>query len=132
MTNFDFLKNEPQFNTFADVAIAAEKVLHIDAASCVLNCRRAMEFAVKWMYSVDGALDKPYQDSLSVLMGTADFRDIVDKDVYERMVFIRKAGNHAAHNPKAIKQVTKSKKWKRFSRQSSACSRLIALGLWAA
>ena len=104
MTNFDFLKNEPQFNTFSDVAIAAEKVLHIDAASCVLNCRRAMEFAVKWMYSVDGALDKPYQDSLSVLMGTDDFRDIVDKDLYERMVFIRKAGNQAAHNPKAIKK----------------------------
>ena len=29
MTNFDYLKQEPKFNTFADVAIAAEKVLNI-------------------------------------------------------------------------------------------------------
>ena len=78
MTNFDFLKNEPQFDTFADAAIVAEKVFHIDSATCVLNCRRAMEFAVKWMYSVDAGLEKPYQDTLSVLMGTEDFRDIVN------------------------------------------------------
>ena len=104
MTNFDFLKNEPQFDTFADAAIVAEKVFHIDSATCVLNCRRAMEFAVKWMYSVDAGLEKPYQDTLSVLMGTEDFRDIVNKDILERMVFIRKAGNQAAHNPKTIKR----------------------------
>ncbi|MDE6314569.1 MAG: hypothetical protein K2M46_13310 [Lachnospiraceae bacterium] len=30
MTNFDYLKQEPKFKSFADVAIAAEKVLHID------------------------------------------------------------------------------------------------------
>ena len=51
MTNFDFLKSDPQFSTFSDVAISAEKILNIDAAASVLNCRRAMEFAVKWMYS---------------------------------------------------------------------------------
>jgi len=44
MTNFDFLKNTPDFDTFSDVAISAEKILHIDVDSCVLNCRRAMEF----------------------------------------------------------------------------------------
>lgn len=30
MTNFDFLKNDPQFATFADAAIAADKVYHVD------------------------------------------------------------------------------------------------------
>ena len=57
MTNFDFLKSDPQFATFADVAISAEKILNIDVAASVLNCRRAMEFAVKWMYSVDKGFD---------------------------------------------------------------------------
>ena len=47
MTNFDFLKTEPKFNSFADVAISAEKILLIDYAASILNCRRAMEFAVK-------------------------------------------------------------------------------------
>ena len=62
MTNFDFLKSTPDFDAFADVAISAERILHIDVDSCVLNCRRAMEFAVKWMYSVDRDLVMPYQD----------------------------------------------------------------------
>lgn len=47
MTNFDFLKKTPAFESFAEVAISAEKLLHIDVDACVLNCRRAMEFAVK-------------------------------------------------------------------------------------
>ena len=46
MTNFDFLKDDPQFSGFADAAIAAERILPIDAATAVLDCRRAMEFAV--------------------------------------------------------------------------------------
>ena len=53
VTNFDFLKQEPKFNSFSDVAIAAERILKIDNESSVINCRRAMEFAIKWMYSVD-------------------------------------------------------------------------------
>ena len=53
MTNFDFLLSDPQFTTFGEVAVSAEKIYTIDPAACVLNCRRCMEFAVKWMYSVD-------------------------------------------------------------------------------
>ena len=45
MTNFDFLLSEPGFQSFAQVAMAAEKILHIDPAACILNCRRALEFA---------------------------------------------------------------------------------------
>ena len=59
MTNFDFLKDIPQFAAFADVAVAAEKILMIDPEASVMNCRRAMEFAVKWMYSVDDMLVMP-------------------------------------------------------------------------
>ena len=64
MTNFDYLKTEPQFTTFADVAISAEKILQIDPEACIINCRRSMEFAIKWMYSVDKSLIMPYQDNL--------------------------------------------------------------------
>ena len=102
MTNFDFLKKEPQFDSFADVAISAEKILNIDMGASVMNCRRAMEFAVKWMYSVDKSLIMPYQDSLVSLINTEEFRDIVDRDLWKRMDFIRKLGNSAAHNGKKI------------------------------
>ena len=102
MTNFDFLKKEPQFDSFADVAISAEKILHIDIEASVINCRRAMEFAIKWMYSVDGSLVMPYQDTLVSLMSTEEFRDIVDPDLWRRLDFIRRVGNNAAHNGKKI------------------------------
>ena len=59
MSNFQFLLSDPGFHPFAEVAMAAEKILHIDPAAAILNCRRAMEFAVKWMYSVDKELDLP-------------------------------------------------------------------------
>lgn len=32
MTNFDFLLSDPQFTTFAEVAVAAEKIYTIDPA----------------------------------------------------------------------------------------------------
>ena len=98
MSNFKFLLSEPSFASFADVAIAAEKILHIDPAACILNCRRSMEFAVKWMYSVDKELEMPYQDNLQSLMSREEFRAIVGSDLWQRMDFIRKKGNTAAHN----------------------------------
>ena len=102
MTNFDIFTVDPQFEPFASVAVSAERILHIDPSACVLNCRRAMEFAVKWMYSVDKALVMPYQDSLVSLMNTEDFRDIVGADLWRRMDFIRRTGNNAAHSGKKI------------------------------
>ena len=102
MTNFDIFLSTPQFSSFAPVAISAERILHIDPSACVLNCRRAMEFAVKWMYSVDKTLVMPYQDSLVSLMNAEDFRDIVGTDIWRRMDLIRRMGNNAAHNGKKI------------------------------
>ena len=102
MTNFDFLKQTSDFAAFADVAISAEKLIYIDPAACVFNCRRAMEFAVKWMYSVDRDLVMPYEDNLHLLINSEEFRDIVGNDVWRRMDLIRKMGNDVAHKSKEI------------------------------
>ncbi len=102
MTNFDFLKTDPQFVTFSDVAVSAEKILNIDMSASVLNCRRAMEFAVKWMYSVDKDLIMPYDTTLVALMSTEEFCDIVGNDLLFRMNYIRKRGNDVAHSGKKI------------------------------
>ena len=102
MTNFDFLTSDPQFDTFSSVAVAAERIVHIDPSAAILNCRRAMEFAVKWMYSVDGDLVMPWQDNLISLMSTEAFRDIVGSDLWQRMDFIRRMGNNAAHTGRKI------------------------------
>ena len=102
MTNFDFLKKDKKFDGFAGVAISAENLLHIDIDSCVSNCRRAMEFAVKWMYSVDRDLVTPYQDTLVSLMNDEKFKDIVGIDIWRRMDFIRKLGNTVMHGGKKV------------------------------
>ena len=97
MTNFDFLQSEPRFAGFAEAAISAEKLYAVDAAACAIGCRRAMEFAVKWMYSVDAALVLPYQDTLFSLMNAEEFREVVGGDLYRRMDYIRRVANDAAH-----------------------------------
>lgn len=102
MTNFDYFKKEKKFDSFVDVAIVAEKIIYIDTATSVVNCRRAMEFAIKWLYSVDSSLEMPYQDNLSSLMGSEGFHDLLDDGLWKRLDLIRKKGNKAAHNGKKV------------------------------
>ena len=97
VTNFDYLKTEPQFAPFANVAISAERIILIDAEASIMNSRRAMEFAVKWMYSVDKALEMPFQDNLQSLLNAEDYRQLVGRDLWNRMDYIRRCGNNAAH-----------------------------------
>lgn len=102
MTNFDIFINNTNFNSFAEPAVVAERIYQIEPAACVINCRRAMETAVKWMYSVDQALEMPYQDNLISLISTDEFRDLVGDGLLQRMDYIRKIGNSAAHAGKRI------------------------------
>jgi len=104
VSNFKFLISDPAFAPFMEVAMAAEKILHIDPTACILNCRRSMEFAVKWMYSVDKELEMPYQDNLQSLMTREEFRSIVGSDIWRRMDYIRMKGNNAAHNTGKISE----------------------------
>lgn len=102
ITNFDYLKNESKFSSFADVAISAEKIILIDPEASIINSRRAMEFALKWMYSVDEELERPYQDNLYSLMNAEEYRQIVGPDLWKRMNFIRRSGNNVAHSNKKL------------------------------
>ncbi|MGI6501656.1 MAG: DEAD/DEAH box helicase family protein [Anaerostipes sp.] len=102
MTNFDYFKSEAEFHTFVNVAISAEKIIYIDSEASIINCRRSMEFAIKWMYSVDKSLIMPYQDNLLSLMHTDEFKDIVDQNLWRRLDFIRRMGNNAAHTGKKV------------------------------
>lgn len=102
ITNFDYLKAESKFSRFADVAISAEKLILMDPEASIINCRRAMEFAIKWMYSVDSELEMPYQDNLQSLMNAEEYREIVGQDLWKRMDYIRRCGNNVAHSNKKL------------------------------
>ena len=102
ITNFDYLKSESKFSAFADVAIAAEKIILMDPEASIINSRRAMEFALKWMYSVDAELEMPYQDNLQSLMNAEEYRQIIGPDLWKRMDYIRRCGNNVAHSSKKL------------------------------
>jgi len=102
MTNFGFLKTDPQFATFADTAIQAELVLPISPAFSATGSRTALEFAVKWLYSVDNSLEKPYEDKLVALINTEDFKDLLPHGLKFKIEYIRKLGNNATHNPGGV------------------------------
>lgn len=102
ITNFDYLKEEPKFKSFADVAISAERIILLDPEASIINSRRAMEFALKWMYSVDKELEMPYRDNLQSLMNAEDYRQIIGPDLWKRMDFIRRCGNNVAHSGKKL------------------------------
>lgn len=102
MPNFTPYQTE-QFSSFAPAALTAERLYVIDPAACAMNCRRAMELAVKWMYAVDKQLVLPYKKDLSVLLSTVEFVDLVDdKNLLRRLDFLRRLGNTAAHSATKI------------------------------
>ena len=102
VTNFDYLKQEAKFKSFADLAISAERIILMDPEASIINSRRAMEFALKWMYSVDKELEMPYQDNLQSLMNAEEYRQIIGPDLWKRMDFIRRCGNNVAHSGKKL------------------------------
>ncbi len=95
--NFEFLQKESQFKAFAKAAADAETCFSVSPLVCAVACRLALESAVKWVYSVDESLTKPWDDQLSTLIFTDDFRALLPPGLFPKINFIRKTGNIAAH-----------------------------------
>ena len=102
MKNYDSLKQYPQFDTMVNLVIAAEQARSINPADCVLNCHKALDAAVRWMYSADDSLVAPYQDKLVTLINTDEFRKIVDTDLWNEINLLRKMGRLAEEHPKKV------------------------------
>lgn len=103
-TNFDFLKKNKDFNSFSEQAIEAEKSLLVSSATAAILSRRALELAVRWVYSYDNALLVPYQDNLSSLIHERTFKSVIEPSLFPMLKFIIKLGNVAVHTNQAIKR----------------------------
>lgn len=103
-TNFDFLRDKPEFESFAESAIEAEKSLIVSPATCAILTRRALELAVKWVYSFDEDLIIPYQDNLSSLIHEPTFLQIIEPKLFPLLKYIVKLGNTAVHTNSVIKR----------------------------
>lgn len=103
-TNFDFLKENKQYASFTEQAVEAEKSLLVSSATCAILSRRALELAVRWVYSYDNALILPYQDNISSLIHEYSFRNILEPSLFPMIKFIIKLGNVAVHTNNVIKR----------------------------
>jgi len=100
--NFKFLKDITEYSLFSSAAIEAEKVYTSAPAMCAVGCRKALELAVKWVYSADSNMLMPYRDNLQSLIHEPSFRFEVDQQTWVKLPFIVKLGNIAVHTEKTI------------------------------
>ncbi len=102
MANFDFLKKEPRYVLFANAMIEAEKVYATSPAMSAVGSRKALELAVKWVYSADNSMKKPYKSNLQALIHEPSFRFAVDDNTWKKLPFIIKLGNLAVHTDRNV------------------------------
>lgn len=100
--NFDFLKDKKDFKSFANACIEAEKSLVISPATTAILSRRALELAVKWVYSFDKDLTIPYRDNLSSLVHENSFKYLISSEMFNLLKYIIQTGNLSVHTNKTI------------------------------
>ncbi len=102
MANFEFLKKEKAYALFAQAAIEAERVYTTSPAMSAVGSRKALELAVKWVYSADHSMQRPYKDNLQALIHEPTFRFAVDYKTWGKLPFIVKLGNLAVHTERSV------------------------------
>lgn len=103
-TNFDYLLEKKKFASFAAQAVEAEKSIAISPATCAILSRRALELAVRFVFSYDGELKLPYRDNVSSLIHERTFRDILEPRLFPMLKYTIHLGNVAVHTNSKIKR----------------------------
>lgn len=104
MTNFSYLSTKTEYALFAAAAVEAERVYASSPAMCAVGCRKALELAVKWVYSADNSMEMPYKDNLQSLLHEPSFRWAVDGKTWGKLPYIVKLGNLAVHTERSVSQ----------------------------
>ena len=104
MANFDFLTYDKNYSAFSQMAIQAELQYNRNTVFAAFAARKSLEQAVKWMYSVDGDLHKPYDDSIQTLVHESSFINAVPSDIRRDMQMVIKVGNSGVHDTFAVEK----------------------------
>ena len=80
----------------------AEQLANSDPRTSCFYARRALELAVEWLYRSDRTLKPPYDNTLSALIHTPEFRTLVGPAVLTKAKLIKDLGNRAVHSQKRI------------------------------
>ena len=103
-TNFDYLLEKKKYADFAAQAVEAEKSIAISPATCAILSRRALELAVRFVFSYDAELQLPYRDNVSSLIHERTFRDIIEPRLFPMLKYTIHLGNVAVHTNSSIKR----------------------------
>lgn len=103
-TNFDYLLSKPEYVDFAAQAVEAEKSIAISPATCAILSRRALELAVRFVFSYDAELELPYRDNVSSLIHESTFRGIIEPRLFPMLKYTIHLGNVAVHTNSNIKR----------------------------
>lgn len=104
MSNFEFLNNNQNFKSFSNACIEAEKSILVSPATTAILSRRALELAVKWVYTFDSDLTLPYQDNISSLIHENNFIELINYEMLQLLKYVVKLGNVAVHTNANIKR----------------------------
>ena len=103
-TNFDYLLSKEEYADFAAQAVEAEKSIAISPATCAILSRRALELAVRFVFSYDAELELPYRDNVSSLIHESTFRGIIEPRLFPMLKYTIHLGNVAVHTNSNIKR----------------------------
>lgn len=98
MLNFDYLKNIPELSELHQLCDLCEQRQATEPDSSAINARKALEWLVKAIFMMKNE-DIPERASLFTLTTSPVFTDfIADPELMKAVHWIRKVGNHAAHD----------------------------------
>lgn len=103
-TNFDYLLEKEEYVSFAKQAVEAERSIAISPATCAILSRRALELAVRFVFSYDAELKLPYRDNVSSLIHEHTFRAIIEPRLFPMLKYTIHLGNVAVHTNSNIKR----------------------------
>lgn len=99
-SNFEFLTGI--YDEFAKEAKEAEQSLVVSPSTCAILSRRALELAVRFVFTFDNELKLPYQDNISSLIHERTFRSIIEPRLFPMLKYVIWLGNKAVHTNKKI------------------------------
>jgi type I restriction enzyme R subunit len=100
VNNFAFLS--PEWPDIHDATTRAEVEVKNDPRTACFYARRALELAVRWMFTADSALTLPYEDNLSALLHDPSFKRLVGDALFTKTRLITRLGNQAVHSNRRI------------------------------
>ena len=103
-SNFTFL--QPDWPELLAEARRAEAAALSDPRTACFYARHTLELAVAWLFQAEGGrggcLNMPYKADLSAFLFEPSFQQLVGPAVHAKMDVLRRLGNHAVHQARAV------------------------------